>query len=88
MAAAQTSLTASNTQASMSHPSLLEANAETSAASGRAYSNHQVAQVSEPSETVRADGAPSSPKRAQTLPEVHPAAELIVIDHEVTPPGE
>jgi|APAra0007618328_1042625.scaffolds.fasta_scaffold00574_2 hypothetical protein len=76
--ATQNSLNVSSKFASASHPSLPEINIGTSAAADRA-DNNQVAQVSEPSGAVRADGALTSPKRARILPEVRPAAELFVL---------
>ncbi|KAG7530709.1 hypothetical protein ISN44_Un79g000030 [Arabidopsis suecica] len=85
--AARNSLAISSTSASASHPSLPEFNTGTSVTGGQA-DNNQVAQVSEPSAAVHSDGAPSSPKRARTQPEVRPAAELIVIDQEVASPRE
>jgi len=39
--------------------------------------------VSGPSAVVHFDGAPSSPKRARTQPEVHLAAEFVVSDQGV-----
>jgi len=85
--AARNSLAISSASASASHPSLPEFNTGTSVTAGQA-DNNQVAQVSEPSAVVHSDGAPSSPKRAQTQPEVRLEAELIVIDQEVAPPRE
>jgi len=71
--AAQNTLPFSSASASASHPSLPEVIVGTLAAAGQP-DNNQVAQVSGPS-VVRSDGAPSSPKRARTQPEVNLAAE-------------
>ena len=86
--AARASLAASNNQVSMSIPSLPEVNDGTSAASHRTDGNQQVIHVSGSSEATMVSGVPSLPKRARTLPEVHSAAELAVIDQEVPPLGE
>ena len=85
--AARNSLAVSSAYASASHLSLPEINTGTSTAAGQA-DNNQVAQASEPSAAIHFDGAPSSPKRVRTQPEVRQAAELIVIDQEVAPPRE
>ena len=83
--AARNTLAVSSASALASHPSLPEVNIGTSAAAGQP-DNNQVAHVSRPSEVVRPDGAPSSPKRARTQPEVNPAAELVVSDQRVASP--
>jgi len=85
--AAQNILAVSSASASASHPSLPEVNTGTSAAAGQS-GNILVAQVSGPFAVVRSDGAPSSPKRARTQPEVNPAAELLVSDQGVASPRE
>ena len=85
--AAQNILAVSSASASTSHPSLPEVNTGTSAAAGQSV-NILVAQVFGPSAVVRSDGAPSSPKRARTQPEVNPAAELLVSDQGVASPRE
>ncbi|OAO89296.1 hypothetical protein AXX17_ATUG02120 (chloroplast) [Arabidopsis thaliana] len=87
VSAARNTLAVSSASASPSHPSLTEIYTGTSTAAGQS-DNIQVAQVSGPSAVVRSDGAPSSPKRAQTQPEVHPAAELVVSDQGVASPRE
>ena len=85
--AARNTLAFSSASASPSHPSLPEINTGTSTTAGQS-DNIQITQVSGPSAVVRSNCAPSSPKRAQTQPEVHPAAELVVSDQGVASPRE